>query len=675
MFEKILIANRGEIACRVIRTARAMGIETVAVYSEADETALHVEMADEAVAIGPPPAAESYLSGERIIKAAADTGAQAIHPGYGFLSENPVFAEAVERAGLTFIGPGAKAIAAMGDKIESKKIAQGAGVSTIPGFLGTVPTADEAVEIARGIGYPVMIKAAAGGGGKGMRIAHGGDEVRSGFERAVSEAMSAFGDGRVFIEKFIERPRHIEIQVLADSRGNVIHLGERECSIQRRHQKVIEEAPSPFLDSATRTAMCEQAVALARAVGYRSAGTVEFIVDSGHNFFFLEMNARLQVEHAVTEMITGLDLVEQMIRIAAGEPLSIKQEDVRFNGWAIESRLYAEDPARGFLPSAGSIVRYRAPPQDDHVRVDSGVTEGDEIGLFYDPLMAKLITHGETRGEAIRRHGAALDAYYIRGFRHNANFLAQVMANERFRAGEIDTDFIATEWPDGAAPTAPGEDARPHFVAVAALIHSRQGRHGRTQARGGGASGQGGAGPGSSKEGGAAQGEFEWVAMIGGEQVPFTAVDNDGGFDVVQGGATVAVRGAWTPGGHLFEGTINGEPKIMQVDRLAEGYRLTMGGHQADVVVRHPRAAELAKLMPDKPEPDSSRFLQSPMPGLVLAINVCEGESVEAGHTLAVVDAMKMENVLAAERKARIAKILVAPGDSLTVDQVIMEFE
>ncbi|MCH8111797.1 MAG: acetyl/propionyl/methylcrotonyl-CoA carboxylase subunit alpha [Proteobacteria bacterium] len=675
MFKKILIANRGEIACRVIRTARAMGIETVAVYSEADQTSRHVDMADEAVAIGPPPAAESYLVGERIIKAAADTGAQAIHPGYGFLSENPGFAEAVERAGLTFIGPGAKAIAAMGDKIESKRIAQGAGVSTIPGFLGTVPTADEAIKIARGIGYPVMIKAAAGGGGKGMRIAHGDDEVRAGFERAVSEAKSSFGDDRVFIEKFIEGPRHIEIQVLADSQGNVIHLGERECSIQRRHQKVIEEAPSPFLDSATRKVMCEQAVALAHAVGYRSAGTVEFIVDSRRNFFFLEMNARLQVEHPVTEMVTGLDLVEQMIRIAAGEPLSLTQENVQLNGWAIESRLYAEDPARGFLPSAGRIVHYRAPPQDDHVRVDSGVTEGDEISLFYDPLIAKLITHGETRDEAIRRHGTALDAYYIRGFGHNVNFLAQVMANDRFRAGEFDTDFIASEWPDGATPTAPDDDTLPHFIAVAGLIHCRQSRHSQMQMHGPTASSQGGASPGSSKEGGAAQGEFEWVAMIAGEQVPFTVADNDGGVDVALGGATVAVRGTWSPVGHLFEGSINGEPKVMQVDRLAEGYRLSMGGFQADVVVRHPRTAELAKLMPNKPEPDASRFLHSPMPGLVLAINVCEGERVEAGHTLAVVDAMKMENVLAAERKARIAKILVAPGDSLTVDQVIMEFE
>ncbi len=664
MFKKILIANRGEIACRVIRTARAMGIETVAVYSEADQTARHTGMADEAVAIGPPPAAESYLVGERIIKAAADTGAQAIHPGYGFLSENPVFAEAVERAGLTFIGPGAKAIAAMGDKIESKKIAQAAGVSTIPGFLGTVPTAGEAVKIAGGIGYPVMIKAAAGGGGKGMRIAHGDDEVRDGFERAVSEATSSFGDDRVFIEKYIEGPRHIEIQVLADSKGNVIHLGERECSIQRRHQKVIEEAPSPFLDSATREAMAGQATALARAVGYRSAGTVEFIVDSSRKFYFLEMNARLQVEHPVTEMITGLDLVEQMIRIAAGEPLSLTQEDVRFDGWAVESRLYAEDPARGFLPSAGRIVHYHEPPQDENVRVDSGVVEGDEISLFYDPLIAKLVTHGGTRDEAIRRHGAALDAYCIRGFGHNAGFLAQVMANGRFRAGEIDTDFIAAEWPDGAAPKAPNEVVLPHFVAVAGLIHCRM------QMREGASSSEG-----RSGQRDAGQGESQWTAMIAGAQYPFTALDNDGGFDVVLGDATVAVRGAWSPIGHLFEGTINGEPRVMQVDRLAEGYRLSMGGFQAEVVVRHPRAAELAKLMPEKPEPDSSRFLHSPMPGLVLAINVCEGEKVEAGHTLAVVDAMKMENVLAAERKTRLAKILVAPGDSLAVDQVIMEFE
>ena len=658
MFKKILIANRGEIACRVIRTARAMGIGTVAVYSEADQNALHVDMADESVAIGPAPAAESYLVGERIIQAAADAGAEAIHPGYGFLSENPGFAEAVEHAGLTFIGPGAKAIAAMGDKIESKKIAQEAGVNTVPGFLGTVPSADEAVTIARDIGYPVMIKAAAGGGGKGMRIAGSDDEVRAGFERAVSEAKSSFGDDRVFIEKFIEGPRHIEIQVLADSQGTVLHLGERECSIQRRHQKVIEEAPSPFLDSDTRAAMCEQAVALARAVGYRSAGTVEFIVDSRRKFFFLEMNARLQVEHPVTEMITGLDLVEQMIRIAAGEPLSLKQEDVTINGWAIESRLYAEDPVRGFLPSPGRIVHYHEPPRSDHVRVDSGVAEGDEISLFYDPLIAKLITHGKSRGEAIQRHGEALDAYYIRGMGHNLNFLAQVMTNERFRAGEIDTDFIDTEWPDGVAPSPPGDTALPHFVAVAGLIH------GRTGAR-----------RGESNRVESAKGKLEWVATIAGGQHTFTVLQNDGGYDVAVAGNTVAVRGAWTPTRQTFEGTINGKPAVMQVDRLAEGYRLTMGGAQADVVVRHPRTAELAKLMPAKADADSSRFLHSPMPGLVLAINVCEGESVEAGHPLAVVDAMKMENVLAAERKTRILKILVAPGDSLAVDQVIMEFE
>ncbi len=666
MFKKILIANRGEIACRVIRTAQAMGIETVAVYSQADQAARHVDMADEAVAIGAPPAAESYLVAERILEAAAETGAEAIHPGYGFLSENPAFAEAVARAGLAFIGPDAKAIRAMGDKIESKKIAQKAGINTVPGYLGTAASPHDAVRIARGIGFPVMIKAVAGGGGKGMRIACGERDAREGFERAVGEAKSSFGDDRVFIEKYVEGPRHIEIQILADSHGNVIHLGERECSIQRRHQKVIEEAPSPFLDAAARTAMAEQAVALARAVGYRSAGTVEFIVDTQRNFYFLEMNTRVQVEHPVTEMITGLDLVEQMIRIAAGEKLAVEQDDVRFDGWAIESRVYAEDPVRGFLPSVGRLVRYRPPEATGHVRIDSGVAEGDEISVFYDPLIAKLITHGETREEAIQRQVAALDAYCIRGIGHNVNFLARVMANERFLAGDFDTDFIARVWPDGFDAGAPGKELRPSFIATAAFIHSR------TLSRDGahGAAREAAFGDQRADHGA----EVDWVASIAGEQVPISVALNDGGFDVSIADATVAIRGTWSPVGHLFEGTINGRPAAMQVDRLMEGSRLTMGGYQVDVLIRHPRTAELARLMPNKPESDLSGYLLSPMPGLVVAINVSEGEDVEPGHTLAIIDAMKMENVLKAERAGRIAKIHVAQGDNLAADQVILEF-
>ncbi len=667
MFDKILIANRGEIACRVLRTARRMGIATVAVYSDADAGARHVDEADEAVRIGPAPAGESYLVIDRLVQAATDTGAQAVHPGYGFLSENAAFAEALDAAGIAFIGPTAAAIAAMGDKIAAKTLADKAGVATVPGYLGVVANAERAAEIAAAIGYPVMIKASAGGGGRGMRTAHNEAELVEGFARAASEASSSFGDSRLFIEKFVEDPRHIEIQVLADSFGNVVHLGERDCSIQRRHQKVIEEAPSPFVDAALRSEMGEAAVALARAVDYRSAGTVEFMVDAARNFFFLEMNTRLQVEHPVTEMVTGLDLVEQMIRIAAGEALSITQDDVTIEGWAIESRLYAEDPMRGFLPSAGRLVRYRPPAAMDNVRIDDGVREGDEVTAFYDPLIAKVVTHGVTRQEAISEQARALDAFEVRGISHNGLFLAALMAAGGFRDGAFDTGYIAATWPDGFHGAIVDEAARLRLVALAASLHTR------VAAR---AAGADTASWSPAVSGGLSQtGVFAWTATLEGENFVVEAAAAAGGFDVEVAGRAIAVRGDWTPGGDLFEGAIDGTPAVVQVRRIGEGFRLATGGAQADIVVRGRRVAELAAHMPEKSELDGKQYLHSPMPGLVVAINVSVGDEIEVGQPLAVVDAMKMENVLNAERHGRVAKVHVAPGDSLSVDQVILEFE
>ncbi len=664
-FENILIANRGEIACRIIATARRLGIRTVAVYSEADASARHVDLADEAVAIGPAPAAESYLVADRILEAARQTGAQALHPGYGFLSENADFVRAVETAGIAFVGPGADAIAAMGDKIESKRLAKKAGVDTIPGSEGAIADAEAAQHAARAIGYPVMIKASAGGGGKGLRVAATDAEVREGFERAVSEARSSFGDDRVLIEKFIERPRHIEIQVFADSHGNTVYLGERECSVQRRHQKVVEEAPSPFVDGGLRCAMGEQAVALARAVGYRSAGTVEFVVGPDRDFYFLEMNTRLQVEHPVTEMVTGLDLVELMFRVAAGERLPFTQDDVRLDGWAIESRIYAEDARRGFVPSTGRLVRYRTPEPDENLRIDSGVTEGDEVSRFYDPMIAKLVTCGATREQAIAGQADALDRFHIRGPAHNVGFLAAIMANARFRAGNMTTGFIAEEWPDGFHAAVPAPEAQARFAAVATLIHF--GIRARERALGAGAdaalAGDGTAGP------------ADWVAAVDGTPLDIAVRATEGGIETKVLGQTIAVRGTWKPSHHLFEGTINGGDATFQVERLAEGYRLEAGGVHLDIVVRERRVAALASLMPVKMPPDTSKFLLSPMPGLIVAVNVAEGDSVDAGEALAVVDAMKMENVFTAERDGKVARVRVAAGDSVAVDDVLIEFE
>ncbi|MCA0201078.1 MAG: acetyl/propionyl/methylcrotonyl-CoA carboxylase subunit alpha [Proteobacteria bacterium] len=665
MFKKILIANRGEIACRVIKTCKKMGIKTVAVYSDADRNASHVEMADEAVHIGESATAKSYLVIDRIVEACKKTGAEAVHPGYGFLSENKKFQEALAAAKIAFIGPDAYAIEAMGDKIESKKLADKAGVSTVPGFLGVIKDVAHAKKISGEIGYPVMLKASAGGGGKGMRIARNESEVQEGFERSQSEAKSSFGDDRMFIEKYIEQPRHIEIQIIADRHGNTLYLNERECSIQRRHQKVIEEAPSPFLDEKTRKAMGEQAVALAKAVDYVSAGTVEFIVDTKRNFYFLEMNTRLQVEHPVTELITGLDLVELMIRVAYNEKLPIKQSDVKINGWAIEARVYAEDPYRNFLPSTGRLTRYIAPKETANVRVDTGVYEGGEISVFYDPMIAKLCSYGKDRAEATAHMRAALDAYYIRGVSHNIPFLASVLGKKRFESGELSTNFIAEEYPQGFSDKdLPAEDSS-KLLAVAALVHNTYAR------RAASISGQI---PGHGRKVPSA-----WVIVTkDGDKTVETpvsvAADEGANGTVTIGKKTVDVITDWVPGQPLFTAVIDKKPVTIQVDRKGTGYRLFSAGAQMDVHVYTQREAELARLMPNKPPPDLSKYLLSPMPGLLVSLAVKEGQDVKAGEPLAIVEAMKMENVLKAERDATVKKIHEKAGASLAVDQMILEF-
>ncbi len=662
MFKKILIANRGEIACRVIRTARAMGIGTVAVYSEPDADALHVREADEAVAIGPAASAQSYLVIETVVEAARKTGADAVHPGYGFLSENTRFAETLGAAGIVFIGPPPNAIAAMGDKIESKKLAEKAGVSTVPGHLAPIADAAEARRIAAQIGFPVILKASAGGGGRGMRIAHNDSEVEDGFRSASNEARSAFGDDRVFVEKYIEQPRHIEIQVMADAHGNVIHLGERECSIQRRHQKVIEEAPSSFIDSRTRAAMGAQAVALAKAVNYQSAGTVEFIVDANRNFYFLEMNTRLQVEHPVTERVTRLDLVELMIRVAAGEKLPLKQKDVELEGWAIEARVYAEDPARGFLPSIGRLVRYREPPLGGTIRVDSGVYEGAEISMHYDPMISKLIASGRDRQEAIANLREALDAYLIGGVGHNVPFLAALMAHPRFQSGDISTAFIAEEFPHGFHGVTPSTEHERLLVSVAAVVHHQlmlRARRISGQVR-----------SPARREGAV------WVVLVGADRsFEVTVVETADGFAVIDRAASHEVVSDWRPGEPLFRARVDGKPVTVQVTSSGIGYRVVQGGATLTVKVLTPRAAELHRLMPVKQALDLSRFLLSPMPGLLISISVGEGDEVKAGQELAVVEAMKMENILRAETDGRVAKVLATAGNGVEVDQKILEFE
>jgi propionyl-CoA carboxylase alpha chain len=649
LFDKILIANRGEIACRVIRTCKRLGIKTVAVYSEADADALHVREADEAVLIGPPPSAQSYLLIDKIVEACKATGAQAVHPGYGFLSEKEAFQKALAEAGIAFIGPDAHAIYAMGDKIESKKLAQAAGVSTVPGYLAAIPNADEAVKIARKIGYPVMIKASAGGGGKGMRIAWNDAEAHEGFGSATNEAKASFADDRVFIEKYVEEPRHIEIQLIADGHGNCVYLWERECSIQRRHQKVIEEAPSPFLDARTRKAMGEQAVALAKAVKYKSAGTVEFIVDKHRKFYFLEMNTRLQVEHPVTELITGLDLVELMIRVAAGGKLPFQQKDVKLQGWAVEARLYAEDPFRNFLPSTGRLVKYREPEPGPDVRVDTGVYEGGEISMFYDPMIAKLCTHGHTRDEAIDRMRRALDEFYVRGVSHNVPFLAALMAHPRFRAGKLTTNFIAEEFKGGfTAEHLPPKDPAV-LAAVAAVVDRIHGHR-------------------------AGAPQSERVVMLNRTAMPVSVSGGGLEFAVDIDARRIEIESDWAPGEPLMRAKIDQHPVVVQIDALGSGWRLTHEGGQADVLVLTPRQAELYALMPVKAAPDTSKFLLSPMPGLLASVAVSEGQEIKAGEALAVVEAMKMENVLRATRDGTVKTLHAKAGDSLRVDQKIIEF-
>ncbi len=660
MFKKILIANRGEIACRVIKTARRMGIATVAVYSEADKDSRHVELADEAVCIGPPPSKESYLVADRIIAACRQTGAQAVHPGYGFLSENEAFAKRLEEEGIVFIGPKHYSIAAMGDKIASKKLALEARVNTIPGHNAAIDTPEQAVEIARKIGYPVMIKASAGGGGKGLRVAFNDNEAHEGFSSCRNEAKNAFGDDRVFIEKFVEEPRHIEIQLIGDAHGNCVYLNERECSIQRRHQKVIEEAPSPFLDEKTRKAMGEQAVALAKAVKYQSAGTVEFVVGKDRSFYFLEMNTRLQVEHPVTECITGLDLVELMIRVAAGEKLPFAQEDVKLDGWAMECRINAEDPFRNFLPSTGRLTRYIPPAETDGVRVDTGVYEGGEISMHYDSMIAKLIVHGATRDQAIAKMRDALNAFVIRGVSSNISFQAALMQHPRFRSGKFNTGFIAEEFPRGFSAESLVHADQLLLAAVAAFARRRYinraiGTSGQLRGHG-------------RKVGN------EWTVLLGERKYALTLTSIDGGYLVTHGSQSCELRSNWRLGEPIFRGTWDGEPVCLQIERRGLKYRVTHWGTQADMMVMTGRAAELLALMPDKPKPDLSKFLLSPMPGLLSDLALQPGQEIKAGEKLAVIEAMKMENILKAERDCVVAEVLAKKGDSLAVDQPIVRF-
>ena len=666
MFDKILIANRGEIACRIIKTARRMGIATVAVYSDADRDALHVRMADEAASIGPAPATQSYLVIEHILDACRRTGAQAVHPGYGFLSERAAFAQALQDGGVTFIGPSPHAIAAMGDKIESKKFANAAGVSTVPGFLGVIESADHASSVADAIGYPVMLKASAGGGGKGMRVAWSRDEVAEAFARATSEARAAFGDERVLIEKYIVNPRHIEIQVLGDKHGQLIYLGERECSIQRRNQKVVEEAPSPLIDPATRLRMGEQAIALARAVGYDSAGTVEFVAAQDKTFYFLEMNTRLQVEHPVTELVTGVDLVEQMIRIAAGEPLAVKQSDVRLTGWAVESRIYAEDPTRNFLPSTGRLVTYQPPTEGREngvsVRNDAGVFEGGEVSIHYDPMIAKLVTHAGDRIGAIEAQVAALDSFVIEGLRHNIAFLSSLMQNPRWREARLSTGFLAEEYPDGFAPHAPEGAEADLFACVAAAVdHTLNTRKRQIS--------------GQLPTSRPVVFERERVVMLGSRRIDLTIERSDG--DLLMRTAQDCahrVQSAWTPGGALWRGTIDDEDVLVKVRPILNGVALARRGASVEARVYTRREAELAQRLPPKVRAQASKALLCPMPGLVRAIFVAPGQAVAAGEALCMVEAMKMENVLGAERDAIVARVLCSVGDAVAVDAVLIEF-
>ena len=666
MFEKILIANRGEIACRVIKTARKMGIKTVAIYSDSDKKALHMKMADEAFHVGPPPASQSYISIDKVMQAVRQSGAQAVHPGYGFLSENSKFAQALAAENIAFIGPPVEAIEKMGDKITSKKIAQNAGVSTVPGHMGLIDDTKAAVRISNEIGYPVMIKASAGGGGKGMRLAWNDAEALEGFQSSKNEAANSFGDDRIFIEKFVTHPRHIEIQILADSHGNCIYMGERECSIQRRNQKVVEEAPSPFLDQATRKAMGEQACALANAVGYVSAGTVEFIVDKDKNFYFLEMNTRLQVEHPVTELITGFDLVEQMIRIANDEVLNMAQGDVKLNGWAIESRLYAEDPYRGFLPSIGRLTRYRPPEECTNesciVRNDTGVFEGGEISMYYDPMIAKLCTWAPSRNLAIEQMSKALDRFEVEGIGHNLPFLSAVMNHEKFISGDTTTAFIEENYPDGfAGVTLVDGDLRRIAASCAAMNRVAEIRRTKISGR---------LDNHERKIGN------DWVVNLQGQSFKVIITADPSGSDVLfEDGETLRVAGRWVPGQSLAEMRVGETNLVMKVKKISGGFRIFSGGADLKVHVRTPMQSKLAELMPEKFAPDTSRLLLCPMPGLVVKVHVFEGEEVQEGQALCTIEAMKMENILRAERKGIVERLQAIEGSSLAVDDVIMKFK
>ena len=665
MFDKILIANRGEIACRVIKTAKQMGIKTVAVFSDADRNALHVQLADEAVNIGPPPANQSYIDIEKVISAVKKTNAQAVHPGYGFLSENAKFAKSLSDIGVTFIGPPQNAIESMGDKITSKKIAQEAGVNTVPGYMGVIKDEDEALSISEKIGYPVMIKASAGGGGKGMRIAWNDSEVKEGFQSSKNEAASSFGDDRIFIEKFVTQPRHIEIQVLADTKGNCIYLGERECSIQRRNQKVVEEAPSSFLDENTRREMGEQACNLAKAVGYSSAGTVEFIVDKDKNFYFLEMNTRLQVEHPVTELITGIDLVEQMILVATGKPLSITQKDIKLTGWAIESRLYAEDPYRNFLPSIGRLTRYRPPAEikDKHsiVRNDTGVYEGGEISMYYDPMIAKLCTWAPDRAKAIEQMRIALDRFEVEGIGHNLPFLSAVMDHKKFISGKITTAFIAEEYSEGFNGVDLSDDKIKDLAACAAAMN-RVAEIRRTKISG-------------RMDNHERRVGDDWVVQVAGKVFLVNVIADTAGANVIfEDETSIRVSGDWLPGKKLANMTAGDKNLVIKINKVTGGFRMRTRGADLKVLVRSPRQAELSKHMQEKLPPDTSKMLLCPMPGLIVKIDVEIGQEVQEGQPLCTVEAMKMENILRAERKGVVAKINSSVGDSLAVDDIILEF-
>jgi len=669
MFKKILIANRGEIAMRVIKTCKRLGIPTVAVYSEADADTLAVEMADEAVFIGPPAPGQSYLDMDKIIAACVETGADAVHPGFGFLSENAAFPKALAEKNIAWIGPNPHAISAMGDKLESKKLAAEAGVNTIPGFKGEIEDDQQAVEVAGEIGYPVMIKASAGGGGKGMRIARSQSDVRDGFKAARNEAKSSFGDDRILIEKFIERPRHIEIQVLGDKHGNVVHLHERECSVQRRNQKVLEEAPSPFLDAPTRRKMGEQAVALARAVDYDSAGTVEFIVDPDRNFYFLEMNTRLQVEHPVTELTHDVDLVEQMIRVASGEALAFKQADLRIRGWAVEARLYAEDPYRGFLPSIGRLKRYSQPPEGPmgpgELRIDTGVREGDEISMYYDPMIAKVIGHGKTREDAIEALSQSLDRLTVEGLQSNAPFLSAVLDEPDFQAGQIHTGYIEEHFPEGFRGTAPRENQLRWMSAAAAYVHTvLTERAART-------SGRLTAPPPSGAR-------HHWSVILDGQTFPAEITLDDDGAQLWTPGLTeqnTPLTTRWRPGERLFEGRLGNEDFALFISDRTEGYVLRHRGFSATVLVCAPRVAELHARLPEKEKADTARLVTSPMPGLVVSVAVKPGQEVKTGEALMTVEAMKMENVLRAEMDGVIKTVACEPGASVAADELLIEFE